>query len=101
MRLIIVLIYQESQLQMANALIGKALALPVSELEFEFGLQFGRRGLRAVAQRLACAVAACDGLSRGFSGAGPRFSLCGLSGWLVVLAVKPFGLYRNWLGLRF
>ena len=86
---------------MANALIGKALALPVSELEFEFGMQFGRRGLCAVAQRLACAVAACDGLSRGFSGAGPRFSLCGLSGWLVVLAVKPFGLYRNWLGLRF
>ena len=101
MRLIIVLIYQESQLQMANALIGKALALPVSELEFEFGLQFGHRGLCAVAQRLACAVAACDGLSRGCSGADPRFLLRGLSGWLVALAVKPFGLYQNWLGLRF
>jgi hypothetical protein len=86
---------------MANALIGKALALPLSELEFEFGLQFGHRGLRAVAQRLSCAVAACNGLSRGFSGAGPRFLLRGLSGWLAALAVKPFGLYPNWLGLRF
>ena len=43
---------------MTNALIGKALTLPDSELEFEFGRQFGRRCLRAVAQRLACAVAA-------------------------------------------
>jgi len=83
---------------MANALIGKALALPASELEFEFGLQVGRRGLRAVAQRLACAVAACAGLSSGFSGAGPRFSLSGLSGWLAALAVNPFGFYWHWLG---
>jgi hypothetical protein len=86
---------------MANALIGKALALPASELEFEFGLQVGRRGLRAVAQRLACAVAACAGLSSGFSGAGPRFSLSGLSGWLAALAVNPFGFYRHWLGWIF
>ncbi|NBY28280.1 MAG: hypothetical protein EBQ71_15570 [Betaproteobacteria bacterium] len=86
---------------MANALIGKALALPASELEFEFGLQVGRRGLRAVAQRLACAVAACAGLSSGISGAGPRFSLSGLSGWSAALAVNPFGFYRHWLGWIF
>ena len=41
---------------MTNALIGKALTLPDSELEFEFRLQLGPLGLRAVAQRLACAV---------------------------------------------